>query len=63
MILHLTDNMNVPCKLAGEAFGMTKNAVIGIRGRIRQTYQDLDFCLKVENLDCGLSPLWWEGAE
>ena len=60
MMLHMTDNKGITCKAAGEMYGFTKNAVIGVRNRIKQTYWDLDFCQKPENLDCGMTPLWWK---
>jgi hypothetical protein len=56
----MTDNSGMTCKAAGEIYGFTKNAVIGVRNRIKQTYWDLDFCKKPENLDCGMNPLWWK---
>lgn len=57
MVLHLTDNEGWSCKAAGEKYGMTKNAVIGIRNRIRKTAHCYDGCKKY--LDYSLKPLWW----
>jgi len=57
MVLHLTDNEGVTCKEAGERHGMTKNAVIGLRNRIRKTAYCYDGCKKY--LDYSLKPLWW----
>jgi hypothetical protein len=59
MVLHLTENEGWSCRDAGRRFGMTKNAVIGIRNRIRKTEYCFDGCRNPENIDCGMSPLWW----
>jgi len=59
MVLHLTDNKGVSCREAGRLFGMTKNAVIGIRNRIRQTAECYDGCINPQNIDYNLNPLWW----
>ena len=58
MVLHLTDNEGWSCKAAGEKYGMTKNAVIGIRNRIRSTAHCYDSCCKY--VDNSLKPLWWQ---
>ena len=60
MVLHLTDNEGVTCKEAGERHGMTKNAVIGLRNRIRKTISCYDGCQKNDNMDYSLKPLWWQ---
>ena len=57
MVLHLTENEGWSCAAAGKQYGMTKNAVIGIRHRIRQTAHCYDSCR--ENADYSLKPLWW----
>jgi hypothetical protein len=57
MVLHLTDNEGWSCKAAGEKYGMTKNAVIGIRNRIRNTAHCYDACQQY--VDNSLKPLWW----
>jgi len=59
MVLHLTENEGWSCKDAGKQFGMTKNAVIGIRHRIRKTEYCFDGCRDPKNIDYGLEPLWW----
>ena len=59
MVLHLTDNEGVTCKEAGERYGMTKNAVIGLRNRIRKTEYCFDGCQKSDTMDYSLKPLWW----
>ena len=58
MVLHLTDNEGWSCKAAGEKYGMTKNAVIGIRNRIRKTAYCYDACHQY--VDNSLKPLWWK---
>jgi hypothetical protein len=58
MVLHLTDNEGWSCKSAGEKYGMTKNAVIGIRNRIRKTVHCYDGCKQY--VDYSLKPLWWK---
>ena len=60
MVLHLTDNEGVTCKEAGDRHGMTKNAVIGLRNRIRKTIYCYDGCQKNDNMDYSLKPLWWQ---
>jgi len=59
MVLHLTENEGVTCEKAGKRYGMTKNAVIGLRNRIRQTKYCYDACKKKGNRDYSLKPLWW----
>ena len=56
----MTDNEGVTCKEAGERHGMTKNAVIGLRNRIRKTIYCYDGCQKNDNMDYSLKPLWWQ---
>ncbi len=62
MVLHLTENEGWSCKAAGEKYGMTKNAVIGIRHRIRKTAYCYDGCRENGNIDYSLKPLWWQGS-
>ena len=59
MVLHLTENEGWSCKAAGKKYGMTKNAVIGIRNRIRKTVHCYDGCREEGNIDYSLKPLWW----
>jgi len=59
MVLHLTDVEGWTCSKAGEIYGMTKNAVIGARNRIRKTADCFDGCKKSKNKDYNLKPLWW----
>ena len=62
MVLHLTENEGVTCKEAGQRHGMTKNAVIGLRNRIRKTIHCYDGCKKNDNMDYSLKPLWWQNV-
>lgn len=59
-MLHLTDSGIMTCKVAGERFGLTKNAIIGLRDRIRKTAWIGDFCREPENIDGGMRQLWWK---
>ena len=60
MVLHLTDNEGWTCKAAGARYGMTKNAVLGMRNRIKNTQHCYDGCSNKQNLDFGMTPLWWK---
>ncbi len=60
MVLQLTENEGVTCKEAGQRHGMTKNAVIGLRNRIKKTIHCYDGCQKNDNMDYSLKPLWWQ---
>ena len=62
MVLHLTENEGFTCKEAGARHGMTKNAVIGLRNRIRKTIHCFDVCKKKGNVDYTKEPLWWNNV-
>jgi len=60
MALHLVDVDGLTNQKAGEAVGMTKNAVIGIRNRIKNECNAIYCaCQKAENKDGGMPPMWW----
>lgn len=60
MMLHLTESGILTCKAAGERFGVTRNSIIGMRDRVRKTSWCLDLCKQPENIDGGMSSLWWK---
>ena len=61
MALHLVHNEGMTMKAAGEAVGMTKNAVIGQSNRTRYDH-GICRCDKPENRTGGMGPLWWKNS-
>ena len=62
LALHLVENEGWTCRAAGEVIGLTKNAVIGHTGRVRNEY-GICRCNIHENRTSGLPPFWWATSE
>jgi len=62
MALHLVHNEQWTMKAAGEAVGMTKNAVIGQSNRVRYD-RGICRCNADDNRTGGMEPLWWATSE
>lgn len=62
LALHLVENEGWTCRAAGEVIGLTKNAVIGHTGRVRNEY-GICRCNIHENRTGGLPPFWWATSE
>jgi len=60
MALHLVEVEGLTNAKAGEAVGMTKNALIGIRNRINNECNAIyDLCRKPNHKDGGMPLMWW----
>ncbi|MDG3089202.1 hypothetical protein P7F88_25400 [Vibrio hannami] len=59
--MHLTDNEGLTTAQAGEAIGVSKNTIIGVRNRINaEIALNPCLCRKPENIDGGMPERWWQ---
>lgn len=63
LMMHLMDNEGLSASVVRTRFGVTRNAVLGVRHRIRTDYaRSCEGDPDPDRHDATMPPLWWRGA-